>query len=222
MAMANGGCDPVAVFERGHDGRVAPLDFARGIDRGTVTADIEGLAAEPLLEAAERFPWSRRVRTALWRYIERRGRYELVPALRAAVVTAGADISARLLVHDGERRFADGDAAGAAAQFRAAVEDDPTCAEAWNDLGVALHALGRDEAVAALATGIAVGGPRGSDCLLNRAAILFSLGRLAEARRDAIEGLRHDPDSEDLAEILGAASEALEPMTFDARVRLAA
>jgi tetratricopeptide (TPR) repeat protein len=125
-------------------------------------------------------------------------------------------------VHDGERRFADGDVAGAAAQFEAAVSDDPTSAEAWNDLGVALHALGRADAVDALAVGLHVGGPCGSDCIVNRAVILTQAGRLAEARRDAASGLRAGRDDGELHQVLAATGRTLGQLTFDARMRLAA
>jgi tetratricopeptide (TPR) repeat protein len=212
--------DPLAV----HEGTtLSPFAFSCALDRGLIAAgELERTDPELLVGHVGRFPWSRRLRDALWRRIVRLGRYELVPELRSAAEASGAALSARLLVHDGERRFAEGDVAGAAAQFEAAVTDDPTSAEAWNDLGVALHALGRPDAVDALAVGLDVGGPCGSDCVVNRAVILTQAGRLAEARRDAAAALRSGRDDGELRQVLDATGQALEHLTFDARMRLAA
>jgi tetratricopeptide (TPR) repeat protein len=202
---------------------LSPFAFSCALDRGLVDlGDLERADPELLVGHLGRYPWSRRLRDALWRRVVRLGRYELVPALRTAADASGAGLSARLLVHDGERRFADGDVAGAAAQFEAAVADDPTSAQAWNDLGVALHALGRADAVDALGVGLDVGGPDGSDCIVNRAVILVQAGRLAEARRDAAAGLRGGREDDELRQVLAATGRALEELTFDARMRMAA
>ncbi len=46
-------------------------------------------------------------------------------------------------VEQGEELFQTGDAVGAARQFLQAVERNPRSVQAWNDLGVALHAIGQ-------------------------------------------------------------------------------
>ncbi len=61
---------------------------------------------------------------------------------------------ARDLIAQGEAAFGHGDASAAAELFTRAVEESPALAEAWNDLAVALHALGSPEARAAVATAV--------------------------------------------------------------------
>lgn len=163
-----------------------------------------------------------RARSALWQRVVGHGRFDLIPDLAAACEASGSSLSAALLVHDGERRFASGDVAGAVAQFEAAVEDDPTSAEAWNDLGVARHALGHGDAVGALTTGLAVAGDGPSDCLANRAMILFELGRVAESRRDARSAIDAGRSAPELHAILAATTELLGGLDFEQRMRIAA
>jgi Flp pilus assembly protein TadD len=57
-------------------------------------------------------------------------------------------------VAEGEAVFGTGDAAGAAELFGRAVEAAPAYAEAWNDLAVALHAIGSPDARVAVATAV--------------------------------------------------------------------
>jgi tetratricopeptide (TPR) repeat protein len=222
-ARADADADLVATYEQVNGARLSPAGFAIALDRGTLPLpEVERLSLMALLAATERFPWSRRLRDRLWRHVQTHGRSDLVPHVARAAHASGAALSARLLIHDGERRFADGDVAGAVGQFRAAADDDPACAEAWNDLGVALHALGRPGAVESVTTGLMVGGETGSDCLVNRAAILLDLGRPAEARRDAARGLALDPVNAEFGAVLAATTSALDPLGFDDRMRLAA
>jgi Flp pilus assembly protein TadD len=61
---------------------------------------------------------------------------------------------ARAVLGEGEAAFANGDAAGAAELFTRALEEAPAFAEAWNDLAVALHAMGSDQARVAAATAV--------------------------------------------------------------------
>lgn len=63
---------------------------------------------------------------------------------------------ARELIAQGEAAFARGDGPAAAALFRRAVEAQPASAQAWNDLAVALHALGSAEAATAADTAVAL------------------------------------------------------------------
>jgi len=72
----------------------------------------------------------------------------------AATTAAGDDMVARALLGEGEAAFANGDAAGAAELFTRALEEAPAFAEAWNDLAVALHAMGSDQARVAAATAV--------------------------------------------------------------------
>src|SRR6185312_7187248 len=74
--------------------------------------------------------------------------------VRAASAAAGDDATARALVAEGEAAFGAGDAAAAAELFTQALEESPAFAEAWNDLAVALHAMGSPQARVAAATAV--------------------------------------------------------------------
>ena len=77
-----------------------------------------------------------------------------ISEVRAASAAAGDDATARALVAEGEAAFGAGDAAAAAELFTRALEESPAFAEAWNDLAVALHAMGSPQARVAVATAV--------------------------------------------------------------------
>lgn len=126
---------------------------------------------EKLVGLVGRFPQSEGLRRYLWTIAFERGNQDVLPAVDTAARMTGAHVQARVLVAAGEKAFAAGDAATAAGQFMEAAHMAPTLTEAWNDLAVALHHLGRPEAVQAVDTALFVA-PDDADALSNRAAIL--------------------------------------------------
>jgi glycosyltransferase involved in cell wall biosynthesis len=110
--------------------------------------------ADYLIETVRRFPHSRVLRRYLWTLGRELRDPRCIAEVAAASAAAGDDATARELIAQGEAAFGLGDAAGAARLFTRAVEESPALAEAWNDLAVALHALGSPEARAAVATAV--------------------------------------------------------------------
>jgi Flp pilus assembly protein TadD len=108
-------------------------------------------------------------------------------------------------VDEGERRFAEGDAQAAVELFAAAIRELPTHATAWNDLGVALHALRRPDAREAFDLALELA-PDDPDALLNRALFFLDERRTDEAARDARRLLELRPNDADAAGILQAAA----------------
>jgi glycosyltransferase involved in cell wall biosynthesis len=109
---------------------------------------------EYLIEVVRRFPHSRVLRRYLWTLGRELRDPRCVAEVSAASAAAGDDVAARALVAEGEAAFGNGDAAGAAELFTRALEEAPAYAEAWNDLAVALHAMGSPQARAAVATAV--------------------------------------------------------------------
>jgi glycosyltransferase involved in cell wall biosynthesis len=110
--------------------------------------------ADYLIETVRRFPHSRVLRRYLWTLGRELRDPRCVAEVAAASAAAGDDSSARELIAQGEAAYEQGDASDAAQLFTRAVEESPAMAEAWNDLAVALHALGSPEARAAVATAV--------------------------------------------------------------------
>jgi glycosyltransferase involved in cell wall biosynthesis len=129
--------------------------------------------AEPelLLETVRRFPTSRVLRRFLWSIGRERRDPAAIAAVTAATAAAGDDAVARRLIAEGEELFGQGDAAAAAGRFTLAVEEAPALAEAWNDLAVALHALGSPQAQGAVATALELD-PADEHARQNHAAIM--------------------------------------------------
>lgn len=125
---------------------------------------------EKLIAAVERFPTSRQLRAFLWMLARQQGRSDAIAALDRAARTVGAHAEAQRLVEAGEALFEAGDVAGAAEAFEAALRELPTYAPAWNDLGVALHALGREGAIEAFRTALQLE-PDDVDARANLAAL---------------------------------------------------
>jgi glycosyltransferase involved in cell wall biosynthesis len=107
-----------------------------------------------LIETVRRFPHSRVLRRYLWTLGRELRDPRCAAEVAAASAAAGDDPAARALVAEGEAVFGDGDAAAAAELFTRALEEAPAYAEAWNDLAVALHAMGSPQARAAVATAV--------------------------------------------------------------------
>jgi tetratricopeptide (TPR) repeat protein len=82
----------------------------------------------------------------------------------------------------------------ASERHRQAVELDPGCAEAWNNLGITLTELNRfDEAIDAFQRAIAL---QYFDAHYNLADLLESLGRRSAAREHWRAVVRHDSNSD--------------------------
>jgi glycosyltransferase involved in cell wall biosynthesis len=129
------------------------------------------IGVETLAATVERFPQSTGLRRYLWAIALEQQRRDVLPALAAAARAVGADAEATALVEQGEEAFAAGDAGAAAQRFLDAARHMPTLATAWNDLAVALHQLGRPDALRAVETALFVA-PDDADAQSNRAAIL--------------------------------------------------
>ena len=91
--------------------------------------------------------------------------------MTAATAASGDDTVSRALIAEGEVAFGNGDAAAAAELFTRALEAAPAYAEAWNDLAVALHALGSDQARVAVATAVELD-PADENAWQNHVAIM--------------------------------------------------
>jgi glycosyltransferase involved in cell wall biosynthesis len=109
---------------------------------------------DALIDTVRRFPHSRVLRRYLWTLGRELRDPRCAAEVAAASAAAGDDPAARALVAEGEAAFGDGDAAAAAELFTRALEQAPAYAEAWNDLAVALHAMGSPQARVAVATAL--------------------------------------------------------------------
>lgn len=109
---------------------------------------------DELIDTVRRFPHSRVLRRYLWTLGRELRDPRYVSEVSAASSAAGDDDVARALVAEGEAAFGNGDTAGAAQLFTRALEAAPAYAEAWNDLAVALHAMGSEQARVAVATAV--------------------------------------------------------------------
>ncbi len=126
--------------------------------------------AEYLIEVVRRFPHSRVLRRYLWTLGRELGDATCTAEVAAASAAAGDDAAARELLVRGEAAFEQGDATAAAQLFTRALEEAPALAEAWNDLAVALHALGSPQARTAVATAVELD-PADETARQNHAAI---------------------------------------------------
>ena len=127
--------------------------------------------AGELIETVRRFPHSRVLRRYLWTFGRELRDPRCVAEVAAASAAAGDDATARALVAEGEAAFGEGDAAGAAELFTRALEESPAFAEAWNDLAVALHAMGSPQARVAVATAVELD-PTDENAWQNHVAIM--------------------------------------------------
>ncbi len=127
--------------------------------------------ADYLIETVRRFPHSRVLRRYLWALGRELRDPRCVAEVAAASAAAGDDAAARALVAEGEVAFGEGDAAAAAELFTRALEESPAFAEAWNDLAVALHAMGSPQARVAVATAVELD-PTDENARTNHVAIM--------------------------------------------------
>ena len=98
---------------------------------------------EDLLGAVERFPGSRQLRRLLVERALRDADPIAMSAATVAVRRSGAAAGSAKASADGEACFAAGELEQAVALFEHAVTIDPTSANAWSNLAVAWHAVGR-------------------------------------------------------------------------------
>jgi glycosyltransferase involved in cell wall biosynthesis len=164
-----------ALYEEGLHADLSAEDFGRTLDglycNGFGLDHWRRVEIERLVEAVSRFPHAESLRAFLWTIARERGLRDALPALDAAVAELRLEAPARELVYEGEAAFAQGDPAAAAERFAAAVNLMPTLAQAWNDLAVALHQLGRQgDAAAAVANALFVD-PEDADALANLEAL---------------------------------------------------
>jgi glycosyltransferase involved in cell wall biosynthesis len=147
----------IGLYDEAIGRRVTPEEFGRTLD-AHYTQDHywcwKDAGVDFLVETVRRFPHSRVLRRYLWMLGRELRDPRCVAEVAAASVAAGDDVAARALVAEGESVFGSGDAAAAAALFTRALEAAPAYAEAWNDLAVALHAMGSPEARTAVATAV--------------------------------------------------------------------
>jgi hypothetical protein len=201
--------DFTALYDEGlHEGMTA-AEFAVTLD-GLYRRDHDmthiwrKAPLELLVERVGRFPQSEALRGFLWILAQEGGRADVIPDLREALRTVGADVEAQALVADGERAFAAGDLVAAVRCFDEATRRDPTCVGAWNDLAVVLAAADR-HAMRDVALGHALFvGPDDVDALVNRSTVLADAGDHAAAREHLERALTHDPHSIEAAALLAA------------------
>ncbi len=154
--------------------RATPEEFGRTLD-AHYTQDHywcwKEAGIDSLIETVRRFPHSRVLRRYLWTLGRELRDPRSAAEVAAASAAAGDDAAARTLVAEGEAAFGSGDAAGAAELFTRALEAAPAYAEAWNDLAVALHAMGSEQARAAVATAVELD-PADENAWQNHVAIM--------------------------------------------------
>jgi glycosyltransferase involved in cell wall biosynthesis len=147
----------VGLYDEAVGQGVSPEEFGRTLD-AHYTQDHywcwKEAGIDELIETVRRFPHSRVLRRYLWTLGRELRDPRGVPEVAAASAAAGDDAAARALVAEGEAAFGAGDAARAAELFTRALEAAPAYAEAWNDLAVALHAMGSAQARVAVATAV--------------------------------------------------------------------
>jgi glycosyltransferase involved in cell wall biosynthesis len=147
----------IGLFDEAIHRCATPEEFGRSLD-AHYTQDHywcwKEAGIDYLIETVRRFPHSRVLRRYLWTLGRELRDPRGVAEVAAASTAAGDDAAARALVAEGEAVFGTGDAAGAAELFGRAVEAAPAYAEAWNDLAVALHAIGSPDARVAVATAV--------------------------------------------------------------------
>ena len=147
----------IGLYDEAIGSLVSAEEFGRSLD-SHYTRDHywcwKEAGADYLIETVRRFPHSRALRRYLWTLGRELRDPRCAAEVAAATAAAGDDTVARALVSEGESAFGNGDAAGAAELFTRALEEAPAFAEAWNDLAVALHAMGSEQARVAVATAV--------------------------------------------------------------------
>jgi glycosyltransferase involved in cell wall biosynthesis len=161
----------------------------------------EKIGTDRLAAAVARFPHSAALRRFLWELGRTQGRRDVVPVLQSAVRAAGADRSARELLHAGEESFADGDAPGAARLFQQALEVDPVCTDAWNNLAVIAHGQAQPIAPRLIEHALFIS-PDDANSLVNRALIRHQAGDAAGAADDARRAAALDPGCAQAQQVL--------------------
>jgi Flp pilus assembly protein TadD len=109
------------------------------------------------------------------------------------------------LVQEGEELYAACDAGAALARLQHALRVDPGSAEAWNDIGVILHAGRHPDAAGAFDRAIAVD-PSHVEALSNRAILALESGDTATAAALAARALELEPGHPRLAAVAAAAA----------------
>lgn len=164
----------IGLYDEAIHRRATPEEFGRSLD-AHYTQDHywcwKEAGPDYLIETVRRFPHSRVLRRYLWTLGRELRDPRCVAEVASASAAAGDDAAARALVAEGEAAFGGGDAARAAELFTRALEAAPAHAEAWNDLAVALHALGSPQARAAVATAVELD-PGDENAWQNHAAIM--------------------------------------------------
>jgi tetratricopeptide (TPR) repeat protein len=108
----------------------------------------------------------------------------------------------------GEELFGSGRTSEAIEAFLRAIKQYPTSETAWNNVGVALNAIGKlDDALAALEHSIALR-PNYREARLNRAQVLAQAGRREEATRALEELLALSPGDAEIGALLAELSAA--------------
>jgi len=147
----------IGLFDEAIGRQVSAEEFGRSLDAHYNRDHYwcwKEAGADYLIETVRRFPHSRVLRRYLWTLGRELRDPRCAAEVAAATTAAGDDMVARALLAEGETAFGNGDAAGAAELFTRALEEAPAFAEAWNDLAVALHAMGSDQARVAVATAV--------------------------------------------------------------------
>jgi glycosyltransferase involved in cell wall biosynthesis len=147
----------IGLFDEAIGRQVSAEEFGRSLDAHYNRDHYwcwKEAGADYLIETVRRFPHSRVLRRYLWTLGRELRDPRCAAEVAAATSAAGDDMVARALLAEGETAFGNGDAAGAAELFTRALEEAPAFAEAWNDLAVALHTMGSDEARVAVTTAV--------------------------------------------------------------------
>jgi glycosyltransferase involved in cell wall biosynthesis len=164
----------IGLYDEAIRHRVTAEEFGRSLDAHYTHEHYwcwKDAGVDYLIETVRRFPHSRALRRYLWTLGREVGDARGVAEVAAASAAAGDDAVARALVAEGEAAFGNGDAAGAAELFTRALEAAPAYAEAWNDLAVALHAMGSEQARVAVATAVELD-PEDENTRQNHVAIM--------------------------------------------------
>jgi glycosyltransferase involved in cell wall biosynthesis len=202
--------DFVRLYDDGVRLGLSAAEFARVLDglyEDWYLDDWRAAPEEALLYAVSAFPHSRQLRHFATTLAAERGRPDYLAEVRRGVHVSADAAVATALVREGEGLYAAGDAGAALARLQVALRVDPGSAEAWNDIGVIMHAGHHPNAAGAFEQALALD-PDYVEALSNRAILALESGDRVTAIALASRALELEPGHARAASVEAAAASA--------------